>query len=69
MKITVVHNKNDNKLIPFKFGDYGEIILLSIDPTINLDDCIVSNVDIDRIDFIENRILSDEQVEIWSGGL
>jgi len=51
MKITIVYNKENNRLIPFQYGDSGEIILLSTDPDLNLDNCIVSMVDLEYVDF------------------
>lgn len=54
-KIVVVYNKKDNVLIPFKYADNGEIIVLSTKYT-DLDNMFVKVVDSYQIDLERGRL-------------
>lgn len=54
MRIVVVHNKNTLKPIQFTLGKWGEIIITS-NMEYNLDDLIVSLLEVDSVEELDNR--------------
>jgi hypothetical protein len=62
-KITILLDKSTNKIIPFVYGDYGEIIVTSVDPNVKDENLIVSLVDAAYVDWEDMRLLAQPKKE------
>lgn len=62
MKVTVVYDTKTKKIIPFKYGDMGEVIITITG--YHLDNLIVSRVEATRLDLFNGYILEEGQVYV-----
>jgi hypothetical protein len=61
MKIKVVYNPKTNKIYDFTEDERGAIRVIY--PENSLNDLIVTMVDIDRIDFENNRLIEEDHAK------
>lgn len=60
VKIVVVWNPKTREILPFSYGDRGEIVIVSTNPLVTFDDYIVSLIEIDKVDFITGHVIGDD---------